>query len=178
MTLRSRVGVATTVVACLLALPLLAQEAKKKGATGAVASPKAGVAAPTGSPTQATTKAAEAHKGPDQIHRVPPYFAQLNLTEAQREKIYQARARHLPAIEKLQRQLDDAHARLMTESEDVLTAAQKKQLSQLRDSAKSRGAHEDADEATAKAAPEPAKAGIASPKAAPEPATTKGRRAR
>ncbi|HWE34938.1 MAG TPA: hypothetical protein VG406_00080 [Isosphaeraceae bacterium] len=144
MTLRSRVGVATAVVACLLALPLLAQESKKKGATGA--SPKAAAAT------------AEPRKGPDQVRRVPPYFAQLKLTDAQRESIYKARARHLPEIEKLQKQLDDKHAQLMAESEAVLTPAQKQQLAQLRASAKNRGPHEEADEETAKAAPEPAKA--------------------
>jgi hypothetical protein len=120
------------VVAAVLALPLIAQE-------------------------QETTKGSDAkaaRKPYDPARRVPAYFGQVGLTDAQKESIYKVRAKYVDKIDALQKQLDDLNAQMMTECETVLTEPQKKLLEQRRAMRKDRGKKgEDKGEASA---PKPA----------------------
>jgi hypothetical protein len=68
----------------------------------------------------------------DPTRRVPNYFGQLGLSEAQRESIYKIQAKHQPSIEALEKQLDDLRAQSLTECVSVLTDAQKRMLAERR----------------------------------------------
>ncbi len=76
-----------------------------------------------------------AKKKSDPRRRLYPYFAQLGLSEEQRESIYNIRAKHAPKIEALEKQLDDARAQAIGEAERLLTPAQKKMLEDRRKAA-------------------------------------------
>ncbi len=114
-TIRRMAAVLTSTVAMTMlsgALPLIAQE--------------------TGS-GQAQSIAKKAGKrAMDPTRRVPNYFAQLGLTDTQRESIYKIQARHQPKIDALEKQLEELRAQALKECEGVLTAAQKKMLSDRR----------------------------------------------
>jgi Spy/CpxP family protein refolding chaperone len=91
--------------------------------------------------TQAPAKAKKtAKRAFDPTRRVPDYFGQLGLSEAQRESIYKLRAKHQPKIDELEKQLEDLRGQMVKECESVLTAAQKKLLEERRaGAAESRG---------------------------------------
>ena len=82
--------------------------------------------------TPAKPEAPAARKGYDPVRRVPPHFAKVGLTPEQREQIYKVRAQHLERIDRLRRELVEQHARMMAESEGVLTDAQKTLLEEHR----------------------------------------------
>jgi len=77
-----------------------------------------------------------ARKGYDATRRVPPYFNQVGLSPEQREEIYKIRAKHMERIEALQQQLEEQEAKMLADSEGVLTDAQRRLLEQRRDAAK------------------------------------------
>lgn len=78
----------------------------------------------------------EARRKPlDPSRRVPNYFAQLGLSEAQRESIYKIQAKHQARIDALEKQLEELRAQSLKECEAVLTADQKKMLAERRASA-------------------------------------------
>jgi Spy/CpxP family protein refolding chaperone len=82
---------------------------------------------------RAQAKATKAGKrAVDPTRRVPPYFAQLGLTEKQRESIYEIRAKHQQKIDALEKQLEDLREQVLKECEGVLTDAQKKLLEDRR----------------------------------------------
>ena len=89
------------------------------------------IAQEANAPVQAKAKKA-AKKAPDPTRRVPPYFGQLGLTDAQRESIYGIRAKHQPKIDALEKQLEDLREQTLKECEAVLTDAQKKLLEEHR----------------------------------------------
>ena len=93
-TFRRMAAVLTSTVAMTMlsgALPLIAQETGKG---------------------QAQSSAKKAGKrAMDPTRRVPNYFGQLALTDAQRESIYKIQARHQPKIDALEKQLDELRAR-------------------------------------------------------------------
>lgn len=114
-----------------------------------------------------------AKKKSDPRRRLYPYFGQLGLTDAQKESIYDIRAKHATRINALEKQLDDVRSQSMAEAERVLNPAQKKLLEERR-----KAAHAAAE---AKSAHEPkSAASAAEPDAKPAAAPTpkKKRRAR
>lgn len=75
----------------------------------------------------------EARRKPvDPSRRVPNYFGQLGLSDAQRESIYKIQAKHQPRIDALEKQLEELRAQSLKECEGVLTEAQKKMLAERR----------------------------------------------
>jgi hypothetical protein len=68
----------------------------------------------------------------DPTRRVPDYFGQLGLSDAQKESIYKIRATHQPKIDALEKQLDELRGQMIKECETVLTDAQKKLLEERR----------------------------------------------
>lgn len=82
---------------------------------------------------QVQTRAKKAGKrAVDPTRRVPDYFGQLGLTDAQRESIYKVRAKHQPKIDALEKQLEDLREQMVKECESVLTASQQKLLEERR----------------------------------------------
>lgn len=114
-----------------------------------------------------------AKKKSDPRRRLYPYFGQLGLTDAQKQSIYDIRAKHATRINSLEKQLEDARGQAMAEAERVLNPAQKKLLEERR-----KAAHAAAD---TKSAHEP-NGEAAGTEPAAKPATTppakKKRRAR
>jgi hypothetical protein len=93
-------------------LPLIAQESGKV-------------------PAEAQAKKT-AKRAPDPTRRVPDYFAQIGLSDDQRESIYKIRAKHQPRIDELEKQLVEARAQMVRDCETVLTETQKKMLNERR----------------------------------------------
>lgn len=86
--------------------------------------------------TQVPAKAKRTGKrAADPSRRVPDYFGQLGLSEAQRESIYKIRAKHQPKITALEKQLEELRAQMVKDCESVLTDAQKKLLKERREGA-------------------------------------------
>jgi hypothetical protein len=115
MTIRSRWRVAllgSVGILSLGALPLLAQEPR---ADKPAAAPEAA-----------------AKRAPDPARRVPSFFGQIGLSPEQREAIYKVRAKHLPKIGELEKQVAQIRLEMMTECEAVLTDTQKQLLEQRR----------------------------------------------
>ena len=75
-------------------------------------------------------------KGYDAVRRVPPYFAKVGLSAEQREEIYKIRSKHLEQIEVLKQQIQRHETQMLTESEAVLTDAQRRLLEQYRTESK------------------------------------------
>lgn len=92
-------------------LPLLAQESGK---------------------AKADARAKAGKRAVDPSRRVPNYFGQLGLSEAQKESIYKIQAKHQPKIDALEKQIDELRAQSLKECEAVLTDAQKKALAERR----------------------------------------------
>jgi hypothetical protein len=116
------------------------QTPKKKTAKKADSASKAKKAepAPEEDEEQAKPKAKGRQAPPDPVHRLPAYFSGLNITEAQREAIVKIQGKYHPQIQELQKKADDLRERQKSEVEDVLTAAQKRQLNEARKAAAER----------------------------------------
>jgi Spy/CpxP family protein refolding chaperone len=71
-------------------------------------------------------------------HRVPSYFGQVELTAEQRAKIYAIQDVQQPTIDRLKDQIEAARAKLLADSEAVLTASQRERLTSLRAAAKAK----------------------------------------
>lgn len=129
------------------ALPLkAAQEAettktqtpKKKSSSKAKSSSKKTEAAEDDEP-EAKPKAKSGRQAPPNAeHRVPPYFGALNLTEEQKESIYKIQGEYLPQIQELEKKAEALREKRMAEIEGVLTAPQKKALTEARKAAADR----------------------------------------
>lgn len=131
------------------ALPLnAAQEAgttktrttKKKAATKAKDSAKKAEAEEVADDEPAAKPKAKGGRQapPDAEHRVPAYFGGLNLTEEQKESIYKIQGEYLPQIQELEKKAEALREKRMAEIEDVLTAPQKKALTEARKAASDR----------------------------------------
>ena len=75
---------------------------------------------------------------PTVAHRVPAYFGQVELTEEQRKKIYALQDAQQPGIDRLKQQHEAARAKLLSDTEAVLTAPQREKLATLRSAAKAK----------------------------------------
>jgi hypothetical protein len=85
---------------------------------------------------QVETKARKTSKRTvDPTRRVPYYFGQLGLSDAQKESIYKIQAKHQPQFEALEKQLEELRAGMVKECESVLTDAQRTMLNERRTSA-------------------------------------------
>ncbi len=92
-----------------------------------------------------------ASKKSDPHRRLYAYFGQLGLTEAQKNTIYDIRAKHAPKIDALEKQLEEERAHAMAEAERVLNPSQKKLLEERRKAAAAKSsaeAKEKAEEAS------------------------------
>jgi hypothetical protein len=111
--------------------PLGAQEssAAKSQTTKAKQAKQANATTSTddGSTAKSTGKTAP----PDVMHRVPPGYSKLGLTDQQREKIYKIQADYYPKIQALEKQVEDLRDRREKAFEAVLTAPQKRMLADL-----------------------------------------------
>lgn len=67
---------------------------------------------------------------PDPTHRVPPGYAKLGLTDQQKEALYKIQAKYYPQIQALEKQVDALRDKREAEFEAVLTAAQRKRLTE------------------------------------------------
>ncbi len=114
-------------------------------------SKSADAAAPTDSTS--TSKSTAKSSPPDPTHRVPAGYADLGLTDPQKERIYKIQAEYHPKIQDLQKRLDKLQAERKAECEAVLTAPQKRLLGQhLREQEQKRKAASEARKAALKAA--------------------------
>ena len=75
---------------------------------------------------------------PAATHRVPAYFGGLGLTADQKEAIYAVAAKYQPQIQDLEKKADALRDRQLVESENILTASQKKALVEARKAAADR----------------------------------------
>ncbi|MDB5350791.1 MAG: hypothetical protein JWN86_2038 [Planctomycetota bacterium] len=119
MTLRSRIG------GLLLGLSLV-------GAIGIFPSLAQDPAKDTGAPA----KKEKGSTGTKASRRVPANFSKVGLTDEQREKIYEIRAKHQDEISSLKAKIDDLQAKELAECESVLLDSQKKVLADLRATSK------------------------------------------
>src|SRR6516162_6390838 len=51
----------------------------------------------------------------DPARRLPAYFAQIGLSDSQKEEIYKIQGKHVPRITALEKQIDDLRAQMMRE---------------------------------------------------------------
>jgi Spy/CpxP family protein refolding chaperone len=93
------------------------------------------LAAQDASTTKVDTKAKSAKRSYDPARRVPNFFGQLGLSDAQKESIYKIQGKHMPKIDSLEKQLDELRAEMLKECETVLTAPQKQMLTERRTNA-------------------------------------------
>jgi len=75
---------------------------------------------------------------PTVAHRVPSHFGQVDLTSDQRAKIYAIQDAQQPAIDRLKQQFEAARAKMLADTEAVLTASQRERLTALRAAAKAK----------------------------------------
>lgn len=85
---------------------------------------------------KATEKKAKAAGAAKSKGRLPNYYAQVGIDEAQKMQIYNVQAKYAPEIEKATQALNDLKAKELMEIEGVLTAEQKAKVAELQESAK------------------------------------------
>jgi Spy/CpxP family protein refolding chaperone len=83
----------------------------------------------------AKTKTKSTKRAYDPARRVPNFFGQLGLSDAQKESIYKIQGKHMPQIDALEKQLEDLRVQMLAECESVLTGPQKQMLADRRNSA-------------------------------------------
>ena len=149
------------VLASVAVIPLLmtvgtqlgAQEsgAAKSRATNSSSSKSAEATAPTD--TTSTSKSTAKLSPPDPTRRVPPGYADLGLTDQQKERIYKIQAEYHPKIQDLQKRLEKLQADRKAECEAVLTPQQKRLLGEhLREQGQKRKVASETRKAALKAA--------------------------
>ncbi|CAN5663512.1 hypothetical protein BH23PLA1_BH23PLA1_23840 [soil metagenome] len=111
MTIRTRTLAACLSLSAVIALPLTAQEPDE---------------APPAQEEKTTRKTYP------QYRRVPTYFAQVGLSDQQRNEIYTIRGMYQSQIDEFNQQILQLKAQEMGECEAILTEAQKKLLDQRR----------------------------------------------
>lgn len=87
--------------------------------------------------TKAQTKKAAAKAEPG-ARRLPPGYGQLDLTDEQREKVYAVQEKHAAQLAKLNQEIADLRSKISSDSEAILTPAQRSQLARFRADAKSK----------------------------------------
>lgn len=83
-------------------------------------------------------RSTEPAKASAEFRRVPQYFAQVDLTDEQREKLYSIREKHSKKLDQLEAELAALRATILSDSEAVLTPAQRSNLNKLRGEAKAK----------------------------------------
>jgi hypothetical protein len=78
------------------------------------------------------TKTKSAKRAYDPARRVPNFFGQLGLSDAQKDSIYKIQGKHMPQIDALEKQLEELRAQVLKECESVLTGPQKQMLAERR----------------------------------------------
>lgn len=98
---------------------------------------------------QAKKAAAKAEPG---VRRLPPGYGQLELSDDQREKVYGVQEKYAAQLAKLNQEIADLRSKISSESEAILTPAQRTQLNRYRAEAKSKtkAAEKEAPKAKAK----------------------------
>jgi Spy/CpxP family protein refolding chaperone len=91
-----------------------------------------GAQEPNAPKIDAKSKAKVGKKTFDSTRRVPAYYAQLGLSDSQRESIYKIQGKLSPRIDALEKQIEALREQMSKECEAVLTPAQKKMLEQRR----------------------------------------------
>lgn len=124
-------------VAVALVGPVGLGDDKDKGADKPAAKAAKETSAKPPPPPKSTKTAKEAKR------RLPRHYGKLGLSDAQREKIYGVQEKYQTDIDKLEKQLADVKARQDADCRKVLTADQKKQLTETIEAAKAKGAKED-----------------------------------
>ncbi|MBI1324420.1 hypothetical protein GC170_14720 [bacterium] len=99
--------------------------------------------------TKAQTKKAAAKAEPAP-RRLPPGYGQLELSDEQREKVYAVQEKHAAQLAKLNQDIADLRAKISSESEAILTPAQRNQLARFRAEGKSKTKAAPKDEPKAK----------------------------
>lgn len=115
--------------------PIGAQEARTKPSP---AKAKPSASARKAAEDDEAPKAKAKGKSARPSRRLPTYYGGLNLTDEQKESIYEIEAKYQPEIQDLEKQADALRERLASECEDVLTAVQKRALADTRQSASER----------------------------------------
>ena len=94
------------------------------------ATPKAGDKAADTKKTadKAADKAADKTADKPPHHQVPPYYAKIGISDAQKTSIYGIQDKYAPELVKLQEQIDAAKAKRDAEIRAVLTPEQQKEL--------------------------------------------------
>lgn len=75
--------------------------------------------------------------------RLPRYYGKLGLSDTQREKIYGIQSKYDADLDKLEKQLAELKNKQDADCRKILTADQKKQLTELVDATKARTAKDD-----------------------------------
>jgi Spy/CpxP family protein refolding chaperone len=84
------------------------------------------------------TKTSEPAKAAAEFRRVPQYFGQVDLSDEQREKLYSIREKNSKKLDQLEAELVALRATILSDSEAVLTPAQRTILNKLRGEAKAK----------------------------------------
>jgi Spy/CpxP family protein refolding chaperone len=84
------------------------------------------------------TKTSEPAKASAEFRRVPQYFGQVDLSDEQREKLYSIREKNSKKLDQLEAELVALRATILSDSEAVLTPAQRTILNKLRGEAKAK----------------------------------------
>lgn len=135
--IRRSLGVVAGASALLLASGAFYSEAQEPARTkaGSPKTPKKVTAPAVDEEEEAPASKIAAKKKYDPSHRLYPHFGQLGLTDAQKESIYEIRAKHATRISALEKQLEETRSQAMAEAERVLTPAQRKLLEDRRKAA-------------------------------------------
>ena len=83
-------------------------------------------------------KTSEPAKAAAEFRRVPQYFGQVDLSDEQREKLYSIREKNAKKLDQLEAELAALRATILSDSEAVLTPAQRTNLNKLRGEAKAK----------------------------------------
>jgi Spy/CpxP family protein refolding chaperone len=83
-------------------------------------------------------KTSEPAKAAAEFRRVPQYFGQVDLSDEQREKLYSIREKNSKKLDQLEAELVALRATILSDSEAVLTPAQRTILNKLRGEAKAK----------------------------------------
>jgi Spy/CpxP family protein refolding chaperone len=83
-------------------------------------------------------KTSEPARAAAEFRRVPQYFGQVDLSDEQREKLYSIREKNSKKLDQLEAELVALRATILSDSEAVLTPAQRTILNKLRGEAKAK----------------------------------------
>ena len=104
-----------------------------------------------GAPAKETTAEKKEDKKP--VNRLPNNYGKLNLTDAQKDKVYAIQEKYDVQLDALEEQIKSLKAKRTAETEAVLTPEQKKALKDITDDAKEKAASKAKEKASDKDAP-------------------------